>query len=146
MRSGDWSSAVGSSDPPRRYAAEAESLGFCPLPLEPGTSKPSRLLQGARPTVLDQTVHYCTAPDGVRIAYACTDEGPPLVKTANWLNHLELDWSGPVWGRRVTELSRRHRFVRYDERGNGLSDRDGVDISFELGRQAGRERGGQDGR
>src|SRR3546814_711939 len=115
----------------RRYAAEAESLGFCPLPLEPGTSKPSRLLQGARPTVLDQTVHYCTAPDGVRIAYACTDEGPPLVKTANWLNHLELDWSGPVWGRLVTELSRRHRFVRYDERGNGLSDRDVVDISFE---------------
>src|SRR3546814_6310214 len=103
MRSGDWSSAVGSSDPPRRYAAEAESLGFCPLPLEPGTSKPSRLLQGARPTVLDQTVHYCTAPDGVRIAYACTDEGPPLVKTANWLNHLELDWSGPVWGRRSEE-------------------------------------------
>jgi pimeloyl-ACP methyl ester carboxylesterase len=67
----------------------------------------------------------------VRIAYAATGEGPPLVKTANWLNHLELDWSGPVWGRLITELSRRHRLVRYDERGNGLSDRDVADLSFD---------------
>src|SRR3546814_9373517 len=57
----------------RRYAAEAESLGFCPLPLEPGTSKPSRLLQGARPTVLDQTrseEHTSELQSLMRISYA----------------------------------------------------------------------------
>ena len=24
-------------------------------------------------------------------------EGPPLVKTANWLNHIEYDWDSPLW-------------------------------------------------
>ena len=79
----------------------------------------------------DQHVRYCLAPDGVRIAYACTGEGQPLVKAANWLNHLELDWSGPVWGRLFRELSRDQCLIRYDERGNGLSDREAEDLSFE---------------
>jgi len=80
---------------------------------------------------LNQAIHYCAAPDGVRIAYACTGDGPPLVKAANWLNHLELDWSGPVWGRLFAELSRTSTLVRYDERGNGLSDWEVDDLSFE---------------
>jgi hypothetical protein len=44
-----------------------------------------------------QEIHFCTAPDGVRIAYALAGSGPPLVKTANWLNHLEYDWESPIW-------------------------------------------------
>src|SRR5262249_34559508 len=46
---------------------------------------------------LRQKIHFCPAPDGVRIAYAEVGHGPPLVKTANWLNHLEYDWQSPVW-------------------------------------------------
>jgi pimeloyl-ACP methyl ester carboxylesterase len=92
---------------------------------------PAAEKEGAASPGLDQAIHYCAAPDGVRIAYACTGAGPPLVKAANWLNHLELDWSGPVWGRLFGELSRDHRLVRYDERGNGLSDWDVEDLSFE---------------
>ncbi|HEV2746674.1 MAG TPA: alpha/beta fold hydrolase [Allosphingosinicella sp.] len=80
---------------------------------------------------LDQHIHYCFAGDGARIAYASTGAGPPLVKAANWLNHLELDWTGPVWGRIFSELSRHRRLVRYDERGNGLSDWEVEDLSFE---------------
>jgi pimeloyl-ACP methyl ester carboxylesterase len=76
-------------------------------------------------------VRYTFAPDGVRIAYACTGLGPPLVKAANWLNHLELDWSGPVWGRLFHELSAGHELVRYDERGNGFSDWEVEDLSFD---------------
>ena len=79
----------------------------------------------------DQRVQYCLAQDGARIAYACTGDGPPLIKAANWLNHLELDWTGPVWGRLFRELSKRHCLVRYDERGNGLSQWDVDDLSFE---------------
>ena len=78
-----------------------------------------------------QTVQYCTAPDGPRIAYACTGTGPPLVKAANWLNHLELDWISPMWGTLLNSLSEKHMLVRYDERGNGCSDWDVEDLGFE---------------
>jgi pimeloyl-ACP methyl ester carboxylesterase len=78
-----------------------------------------------------QSIHFCTARDGARIAYAVTGHGPPLVKAANWLSHLEFDWNSPVWRHWLTELSRDHTLIRYDERGNGLSDRDLDDLSFE---------------
>ena len=57
--------------------------------------------------------------------------GPPLVKTANWLNHLEYDWESPVWSHLLHALAAEHRLIRYDERGNGLSDWNVNDISFE---------------
>jgi DNA-binding SARP family transcriptional activator/pimeloyl-ACP methyl ester carboxylesterase len=80
---------------------------------------------------LKQTVLTCTAQDGVRIAYAKIGEGPPLVKAANWLNHLEFDFASPVWRHWIEAFSRDHSFLRYDERGTGLSDWDVFDISFD---------------
>jgi DNA-binding winged helix-turn-helix (wHTH) protein/pimeloyl-ACP methyl ester carboxylesterase len=80
---------------------------------------------------LQQEIHFCTAPDGVRIAYADVGEGPPLVKTANWLNHLEYDWESPVWSPLLHHLAGDHRLIRYDARGNGLSDWDASDLSFD---------------
>lgn len=58
----------------------------------------------------------------MRIAYATAGQGPPLVKTANYLTHLEHDWESPVWAHWLGELARHHTLVRYDERGSGLSD------------------------
>lgn len=83
------------------------------------------------PLTLNQEVHFCTASDGVRIAYALAGQGPPLVKAANWLNHLEYDWQSPIWSHLLHELASRYQLIRYDERGNGLSDWDVADISFE---------------
>lgn len=100
-----------------RYAAAVEAIG------DIGSPDPA-------PTA-HQTINYCFAPDGVRIAYAVTGAGPVLVKTANWLNHLELDWGSPLWGRMVGGLSEDFRLVRYDERANGLSDWDVGDLKFE---------------
>lgn len=80
---------------------------------------------------LHQRIGYCRAKDGVRIAYATVGSGPPLVKAANWLNHLELDWEGPIWARTFETLASEYALVRYDERGNGLSDWDVDEISFE---------------
>ena len=74
---------------------------------------------------------FCTASDGVRIAYSVVGAGPPLVKAANWLNHLEYDWQSPVWSPLLRAFAAQHRLIRYDERGNGLSDWDVADISFE---------------
>jgi pimeloyl-ACP methyl ester carboxylesterase/DNA-binding winged helix-turn-helix (wHTH) protein len=78
-----------------------------------------------------QEIRFCTTGDGVRLAYAVSGAGPPLVKAANWLSHLAYDWESPVWRHWLTELSCRFRLVRYDERGCGLSDWDIARFSFE---------------
>ncbi len=80
---------------------------------------------------IQQEIRFCVADDGVRIAYATTGHGPPLVKPANWMTHLEYDWQSPVWRHWIRELSRRRTLIRYDERANGLSDWDAADLSFE---------------
>jgi eukaryotic-like serine/threonine-protein kinase len=80
---------------------------------------------------MEQQIHFCTTDDGVRIAYATVGEGPPLVKAANWLSHLEFDWRSPVWRHLLAEFARDHTFIRYDERGNGLSDWNVADLSFD---------------
>lgn len=78
-----------------------------------------------------QEIRFCKASDGVRIAYATSGQGPPILKTANWLNHLEHDWLNPVWGHLVRDLTQDYTLVRYDQRGNGLSDWEVEDMSFE---------------
>ncbi len=80
---------------------------------------------------MEQQIRFCTAPDGAQIAYATVGQGPPLVKAANWMNHLEYDWHSPVWRHLLHSLARDHQLIRYDERGNGLSDWEVEDISFE---------------
>jgi len=89
---------------------------------------------GAAPVeqyVLKQEIKYCTARDGVRIAYATSGAGTPLVKAANWLSHLEFDAASPVWQHWWRAMAERHRLIRYDERASGLSDWDVADISFD---------------
>lgn len=78
-----------------------------------------------------QEIRFCTAGDGTRLAYATSGTGPPLVKAANWLSHLDYDWESPVWRHWLAELSRRFLLVRYDERGCGLSDWDIGRFSFD---------------
>ncbi|HEY7009217.1 MAG TPA: alpha/beta fold hydrolase, partial [Jatrophihabitantaceae bacterium] len=81
---------------------------------------------GSRPASRQrsQEIRYCNSPSGVRIAYASTGSGPPLVKAANWLTNLDLELESPIWAHWIDALSERHRLVRYDERGCGLSDWD----------------------
>jgi pimeloyl-ACP methyl ester carboxylesterase len=71
---------------------------------------------------LHQRVRFATALDGVQIAWASVGKGPPVLKAPNWLNHLEYEWRSPVWGPAFAELARHWRLVRFDQRGNGLSD------------------------
>jgi pimeloyl-ACP methyl ester carboxylesterase/predicted ATPase/DNA-binding SARP family transcriptional activator/tRNA A-37 threonylcarbamoyl transferase component Bud32 len=79
---------------------------------------------------LEQEIRFCRAPDGVQIAYATVGEGPPLVKAANWLSHLEYDWQSPIWSHWLSGLAKDRQLIRYDERGCGLSDWDVADMSF----------------
>ena len=78
-----------------------------------------------------QEIRYCMTSDGVRLAYATTGNGPPLVKASNWLTHLDFEWGSPIWRHWYAALSMHHRLVRYDERGNGMSQRDVSDVSFD---------------
>jgi pimeloyl-ACP methyl ester carboxylesterase len=83
------------------------------------------------PDDLHQDIRFCTATDGVRIAYATVGQGPPLLRPATWMTHLEYDWESPVWRHWIRELARDHCLIRYDERANGLSDREAADLSFD---------------
>jgi pimeloyl-ACP methyl ester carboxylesterase/DNA-binding CsgD family transcriptional regulator len=80
---------------------------------------------------VNQEVRFCTAADGVSLAYAIHGTGPPLVRVATWLTHLDYDWESPVWSHWLATLGERHTVVRYDERGCGLSDPDPGDPSLE---------------
>jgi pimeloyl-ACP methyl ester carboxylesterase/DNA-binding CsgD family transcriptional regulator len=84
-----------------------------------GCTLSSREIKGA---VIVAEIRFCTAPDGARLAYAMHGRGPPLVRVATWLTHLELDWDSPVWRHWLDRLGERHTVLRYDERGCGLSD------------------------
>ncbi len=78
-----------------------------------------------------QVLRFCTASDGTRIAIASIGSGPPLVRAAHWLSHVEHDQASPVWRPWLDELSRQHCYIRYDQRGCGLSDREVSDFSLD---------------
>jgi pimeloyl-ACP methyl ester carboxylesterase/DNA-binding CsgD family transcriptional regulator len=86
------------------------------------------------PTVsgaMNQTIRFCTTPDRVRLAYAVSGEGPPLVMSATWLTHLEHQWRSLAWRPWLDAFTREHKVLRHDSRGCGLSDRDVGNLSFE---------------
>lgn len=78
---------------------------------------------------LAQRISFCRTSDDVAIAVGSVGDGPPLLKTANWLNHLEYDWESPIWSPLLRQLAANFHLVRYDGRGAGLSDRAVADIS-----------------
>jgi class 3 adenylate cyclase/pimeloyl-ACP methyl ester carboxylesterase len=80
---------------------------------------------------LKQQVRYCSAPDGVRLAYAKVGFGPPVLRTGHALGHLEYDWELPIFRHYLLELAKSFTLVRYDARGNGLSDWDVGETSLD---------------
>jgi class 3 adenylate cyclase/pimeloyl-ACP methyl ester carboxylesterase len=108
------------------YGLGARDIMALPDTAALGDTKPSRESAAG-----EQEIHFCQTRDGVQLAYARTGQGPPIVKTGNWMTHLEFDLESPIWRHLYRELSRDHALIRYDARGNGLSDRDVLDVSFE---------------
>jgi hypothetical protein len=45
----------------------------------------------------EQHIRFCKSRDGARIAVATLGRGPPLLRTAHWLSHVEHDARSPVW-------------------------------------------------
>ena len=71
-----------------------------------------------------QTIRFCTSADGVRLAFGVHGSGPPLVRVATWMTHLQYDWDSPLWHHWLDALADGRSLLRYDERGSGVSDRD----------------------
>lgn len=85
----------------------------------------------AAPTTADGTgttagsrdiIQFCRTADGTRIAWAATSSGPPLVKTANWMSRIDVERTTSLFTHWFEGLARGRRYIRYDERGCGLSD------------------------
>ncbi|HMK31712.1 MAG TPA: alpha/beta fold hydrolase [Terriglobales bacterium] len=79
----------------------------------------------------EQEIQFFTASDGVRIAYTVGGQGPPLVRTIDWLNHLGFEWKSPFLRHWLSEIMRHNTLIRYDQRGSGLSGWEVGDFSFE---------------
>lgn len=76
-------------------------------------------------------IKFCKTPDGVRLAYQSIGEGLPLVKAGSWMSSLAQDWDTPTWSPIYRALEQKHQFIRYDQRGCGLSDREVGHFTYE---------------
>ena len=99
------------------------------VPFEADLSVAESPDESRRPRV-SQEIRFCTARDGVRLAYAVSGTGLPILRAAHWMTHLEYDLHSPVWRHWIEAYSEANTFVRYDQRCNGLSERGVADISF----------------
>ena len=84
-----------------------------------------------QPNAPDQEIKFFVTSDGVRIAYNIGGQGPPLVRTIHWLNHLDFEWKTPLRRQWLSEIMQHNTLLRYDQRGSGLSDWNVSDFSFE---------------
>ncbi len=80
---------------------------------------------------LNQKIRYVRTTDGVQLAWAEAGAGPVMIKAANWLTHLDYGWESPVWRHWIRFFSDNFRYIRYDERGCGMTDRNTGDLSLE---------------
>ncbi len=109
----------------------ARAIGVYGLSAAAIAALPEEIPPAAGAAAAHQDIRFCRAPDGVQLAYSRIGRGPPIVKTGNWMTHLEFDLESPIWRHLYRELAKEHSLIRYDARGNGLSDWDAETISFE---------------
>ena len=121
--------AIGDSGEQQRFIRTVSRRGFRFVgevreqPAAPPAGKPDHAPA--------QEVSFCRTSEGINLAVAVCGNGLPVVKAANWMNHVEFDWQSPVWSPLLTRLAAQFRLIRYDERGTGLSDWEVAEISFE---------------
>ncbi len=75
-------------------------------------------------------IQYARTEDGVNIAYWTLGSGPTVVLSHyHALSHLDREWNVPALREWYEELAKDFTVVRYNRRGTGQSDRDGITLS-----------------
>ncbi|MFP6707599.1 MAG: alpha/beta fold hydrolase [Alphaproteobacteria bacterium] len=109
----------------------AQNLKNIDTPVRVWQWRQKDLIAGSVQVPEERQITFCTTPDAVSLAYALVGQGPPLVGAPNWMNHLENDWQSEVWRHVLRDMSRHNTLVRFDQRGNGLSNRKVSDLTFD---------------
>ncbi len=127
--------AVGDSGAEQRLVRTVHGRGYQFVGAATVISAPRSATAPAEPIDVlgrsQQVIRFCSADDGTKLAYATVGTGPPLLKAANWMSHLDLEWTSPVWSHWLNGLARDRELIRYDERGCGLSDWEVPSSTFE---------------
>lgn len=76
-------------------------------------------------------IRYCTAEDGIRIAYCVEGEGEgvPMLVCPGFVESFSLDHLEPGQPEFMRRLREGRRLIRFDMRGTGLSQRGAADFS-----------------
>lgn len=104
-------------------AASAGDAGTADAAASAGRHDSGRAVRGE--------IRFCTTADGYRLAYSRFGQGPPILRTGNWVSHLEVEWDSPMHQPMLRDLSREFELVVYDGRGTGMSDRHVTEFSLE---------------
>jgi pimeloyl-ACP methyl ester carboxylesterase len=75
-------------------------------------------------------IRYTSTPAG-RVAYSTAGAGPALLCDSGWITDLRAQLQLYSFGSFIERLAERFTVIRYDKPGCGLSDRDGIDLSFD---------------
>ncbi len=127
--------ALGEKSASPRYIETVPRVGYrfvapvTELPAAESAAAPADEPQPESPN--RQEIRFCVSPDNMRIAYAKVGRGFPIVKVANCFNHLAFEWQSPIWHHWVRDVASDNSIVRYDGRGNGLSEWNVANMSFE---------------
>jgi pimeloyl-ACP methyl ester carboxylesterase/DNA-binding CsgD family transcriptional regulator len=78
-----------------------------------------------------QEIRFTRVASGARIAWARSGQGPPLLRAAHWMTHVERDADSPIWRPWLERLGRHVSLVSYDERGCGLSGADDTPLGLD---------------
>jgi class 3 adenylate cyclase len=81
--------------------------------------------------VMEPQIRYVKSADGTKIATASLGSGTPLVMIPATPGHIESYFSIPEVRATIDFFAERYRFVTYDPRGRGLSDRNVSDWSLD---------------
>ncbi len=80
---------------------------------------------------LRQELRFTHVASGARIAWARSGQGPPLLRAAHWMTHLEYDSVSALFRPWLERLGRALTVHRFDERGCGVSAADEVPLGLE---------------
>lgn len=120
-------SAAAAEAAPARDHAGRQGIAPGALPRLPDAAS----TDGDEARVFRGDIRFCMTPGGHRLAWSRLGAGPPLLRTGNWVSHLEIEWTSPVHRPMLRDLASEFDLVLYDGRGTGLSDRDVSEFSLD---------------